>query len=153
MTNSSFIFDSVFSRYPNLNKHNFWSKSGISKEKKKQTPKKQLVQLASQTVHKYFAWRQPWYFGMPELCVHTPLSSDRILKRYIFKYQDLIQFIILLHQRWSLVSLAFVDSYWNDSSCSWVLLLQQVNPLLFWPISVNISIVKKANNVLVFLWK
>ena len=29
---------------------------------------------------------------------------------------------------------------WNDSYCSWVLLLQQVYPLLLWPISINISI-------------
>lgn len=30
-----------------------------------------------------------------------PISSHRILKRCIFKYQDLIKFIILLHQGWS----------------------------------------------------
>lgn len=102
----SFIFDSVYSRYPNLNKH-FKSKSGIPQKKQQQ---------------KQLAWRQPWYFGMPELCVHTPLSSDRILKRYIFKCQALIQCIILLHQRWSLVNLAFVDCECVVVKMKWLLL-------------------------------
>lgn len=71
--------------------------------------KEQLVQLASQTVPKCFFLGQLRHFGVIEHFMHTSVSSYRVLRRYIFTYQDLMIFVILLHQRWFLVKLAFVS--------------------------------------------
>lgn len=49
---------------------------------------KQLIQLVSQIVHKYFSSRRPWYV--------LPISAQTVKKVCIFRYQDNITYYFIL---------------------------------------------------------
>lgn len=94
----------------------------------------------------------------PRAWCALPILSHRMLKRCVFKYQDLMKVVILLHHGWSLVKPVFVSYKYTvvkDAMTTPTTLHPNGLPTVAC-VQMQISyadIVKKPNNVFVFLWK